>query len=339
MRSRLFDSLKGIAIIGIFMIHAGVNTGILQNEWRTFFRCGAYGVEITYLINAFFLSKKFDSRDIVDKKDMLFFSLENLVRVMPLYYFFLTIHVINIGITKINILDTIAHYLFVNAINPEWFTSIYGASGYMGILALMWLIYPFYLKHVQTIRKAIIGAISSVVLFRLLNYVLVLTTDYNIITDTQYFCRGLMSFSTGHLLYLLLKDREMIFSHSKRWVFSLVIIAIFLVGISFGRITSVWVLVTASLLIIINFNKSVWVIDNVLFAYVGKLIFPIYLIHMFLLTFLFPKLEGNIWSVCLIAVVTLGISVLLNPINNYVSDIIKKKLFGIKRGGKNATVS
>lgn len=339
MRIRLFDSLKGIAIIGIFMIHTGVNTGILQNEWRTFFRCGAYGVEITYLINAFFLSKKFDSRNIVSKNEIFLFSLENLIRVMPLYYFFLTIHVINIGIANINIFDTISHYLFLNAINPKWFTSVYGASGYMGILAMMWLLYPFYLKHVQTIKKAIIGVGASIVSFRLLSYALRFTTDYNIIVDTQYFCRGLMSFSIGHLLYLVLKNRHMVFPVSYCWIFSLMIISIFFAGAMFGKMTSVGVLILTFLLIILNYNKSVWLIDNVVFAYVGKLIFPIYLVHIFLLNFLFPKLEGDIWSVCIIAVVTLGMAVLINPINNIVSDFIKKKLFGIKRGGKYAAIS
>lgn len=337
MRSRLFDSLKGIAIIGIFMIHAGVNTGILQNEWRTLFRCGAYGVEITYLINAFFLSKKFDSRSIVSKKESFLFSLENLFRVMPLYYFFLTIYVINIGITNINIFETISHYLFLNAVNPDWFTSIYDAAGYMGILALMWFIYPFYLRYIQTIRKAVIGAAGSIVLFRLLSYALMLTTDYNTITDTQYFCRGLMSFSIGHLLYLVLKNRQYLFSVSERWIFSLLIILGFLALVILGKVTSAWLLVLTSLLIVVNFNKSVWLIDNMVFAYVGKLIFPIYLVHMFLLTFFFPKLERSIWSVGIIAMVTLGMAIILNPLNNVVSDFMKKKLFGIKRGGKNAT--
>lgn len=61
-RSTLFDSVKGIAILGIMFIHLGQWNLDLQDGSRLAIirSAGLLGVELTYLINAFFLTRHFD---------------------------------------------------------------------------------------------------------------------------------------------------------------------------------------------------------------------------------------------------------------------------------------
>lgn len=61
-RSTLFDSVKGIAIFGIMFIHLG--SWLLKPEegstFATLTTAGLLGVELTFIVNAYFLAKHFD---------------------------------------------------------------------------------------------------------------------------------------------------------------------------------------------------------------------------------------------------------------------------------------
>lgn len=61
-RSTLFDSIKGIAILGIMFIHLGQwNLNLAEGSRLAIIRSsGLLGVELTYLINAFFLTKHYN---------------------------------------------------------------------------------------------------------------------------------------------------------------------------------------------------------------------------------------------------------------------------------------
>ena len=60
-RDTLFDSIKGIAILGIMFIHLGQwNLNLPEGSRLAIIRSsGLLGVELTYLVNAFFLSKHY----------------------------------------------------------------------------------------------------------------------------------------------------------------------------------------------------------------------------------------------------------------------------------------
>ena len=61
-RSTLFDSIKGIAILGIMFIHLGQwNLDLDEGSRLSIIRsAGLLGVELTFLVNAYFLAKHYD---------------------------------------------------------------------------------------------------------------------------------------------------------------------------------------------------------------------------------------------------------------------------------------
>lgn len=65
-RISLFDSVKGIAIVGIMFIHLGQWCVSVPNNSRIAIirSAGLFGVELTYLVNAFFYAKNYKEKKI-----------------------------------------------------------------------------------------------------------------------------------------------------------------------------------------------------------------------------------------------------------------------------------
>lgn len=218
-RSILWDSLKGIAIIGIFLVHNYVLGNIVTNHnWISLLlQKGRYGVEITFIANAFFFAKLYDSRVRTKKVSNWEYIFKMICKTIPIYYLamlsvllFDYIHTGTIVETPSNI---IFHLLGIHALTFKYYNSLLPGSIYIGVLYVTWVLYLFYCKFVDSKEKSIIGALAILFIgYELKNLILlnsVNSANYSdIATVISYYFRAFCAFSAGNVIYHLTKNKS-----------------------------------------------------------------------------------------------------------------------------------
>lgn len=82
------DSVKGIAIIGIFLVHNYVLGNInLPFSWmNSLISKGLYGVEITFIVNAYFYAKNFEKRVRNNSITPMQYIVKMILKTLPLQF-------------------------------------------------------------------------------------------------------------------------------------------------------------------------------------------------------------------------------------------------------------
>lgn len=185
--TKWIDYFKGIAILGVIMVHFGVR-GIDSKIFSMLIYHAAKGTYIFIFISAYLVYYSLSKYDVNNWNDYLKWIWKKIVRLIPLYYLALLIYMITEGlgsrwwlgsIPKISIGNIIAHLFFVHGFNPYYCNSIIGVEWYIGVLAMLYLIAPIMCKYINNLLKAIVlFLISSVVCFYYLKL-----ADLHIIQD------------------------------------------------------------------------------------------------------------------------------------------------------------
>ena len=218
-RTMLWDSLKGIAIISIFLVHNYVLGNIVFNQgWGNMLLSkGRYGVEITFIVNAFFFAKLYDLRVRSKKITSHEYIFRMIWKTIPIYYLALItmllfeyLHSGTISETPANILF---HILGIHALNSEYFNTILPGGGYIGVLYVTWILYLFYCRFVDSKEKSIIGAFLVLLVGYELNRFILMNcinaSNYtDIVTMSSYYFRALCAFSAGNVIYHLTRNKE-----------------------------------------------------------------------------------------------------------------------------------
>ena len=164
------DSLKGIAIIGVILVHS--YCGRLPLFLGEVSGNGKYGVQLFFLISAYltFVSlKKHFGKIPYNFKTIVSWWLKKFSKLIPLYYFSLLINIyVSIKTDwlgtawRINIPNIIFHFLFLHGLVPKYNNSIIGVEWYIGVLAIFYMIAPLLFKHINSIEKSIISFLVSI---------------------------------------------------------------------------------------------------------------------------------------------------------------------------------
>lgn len=293
MRYRWIDGLKGFAVLVIILIHF--------ENWTHFFstmsnpclsrmvNSGVFGVEITYILNAFLLSRKIP----VSKSEYLEWVGKRIIRIIPIYYVVLIASIILFDEYKVSAWSAISHFLLFSVMSPYWWADFPG-TGYVSVLLLCQIFFPFYMKKIGGLKNAIIWAAIILSMSRIFE---ILFSRVQIISNASlqssyfsYIFRGVGSFSLGAVLYYLAGRNEYIFGFSRKELlilfFSLTFLLFSLIlSNKFDRI------VFSCCFIFIAYICSLtrlMIIENPVFVFYGKHSFGIYLGHIFTY-FLFAK--------------------------------------------------
>lgn len=205
-----------------------------------------------------------------------------------------------------------------------------GGAGYISTLAIMWVIYPLYLKVVHSVKESVIGISMVFFLTKGVSFLLTFTDNYNLDIDVTYFCRACMSFAAGNLLFYVISERKFHFSKTKVWTYTLILLSVFIVFMIYvnsGWMKTYIVIIMTFLLCIVNYDKPVFILDNCIFSFIGKRIFSIFFVHLLLLNFLGLYLEMNNSFIFIIAALTFVISIFVDKLNYIIVGNIKNKLF------------
>lgn len=159
------DSLKGIAILGVVLVHYGINT---NNEFiNSIVANGARGVQLLFILNAYLI---FGSLSKVEwnRKNIIIWLKKKFIRLIPLYWFFTILHLIVFGLgeryylgplSRISITNIICNLFFLHGFNPYYIGSI-NANWFMADLAVFYLLAPLLYKLINSLERAVISLLS-----------------------------------------------------------------------------------------------------------------------------------------------------------------------------------
>lgn len=292
-RERVYDSLKGIAIIGIILVHMELWNNISNSNdiLHRVFLSGALGVELTYIINAYFYSKL-----LLKKGSECFFPfiIKRIIRLIPVYYFAMTINFFAkayfCGSLEESTLNIIAHYLFLNFLSPYWFNSCFGGSGYVGTLVLMWIVWYAYIKTIKNTLSAIVNGIFITSVSLVISIILGMFFErivspenlelYN--TWLWYLKRGVYSFALGTIVYYI-KEQKWVFKKRDRILINMGCFLYLIKGcLSSDRISGFEAALVFAIIVWVNSYNTCVLLDNALFAWVGRYSMEIFVLHILL---------------------------------------------------------
>ena len=130
-RNNWIDGMKGIAIIGVVMIHSG---GTILGPVGAL---GQYGVQIFFLISSYlcFVSMDRAFKHRMDIRTVLWWILRKFIRLIPLYYLSIILYVCwgNEGIwlgceNGITMWNVLSHFTFTHGFFPHYVNSIIGVE-------------------------------------------------------------------------------------------------------------------------------------------------------------------------------------------------------------------
>lgn len=331
-RVGVLDGLKGIAAIGIFGIHVGVNHGYFTGRLNDIFLYGNRGVEICYIVNAILLASSYYKHHTKEKYPFKLLR-KNLLNIIPIFYLYIFLYWIvemflyNEYITKGSIISTI---LFVNVIKSSW-SSCFGGSLFFSCLVITWILYFIYMRYVNNLSKSVIcGLLIEVFYFRYIHYIVqfVPVSEH---TNFYYFCRCITSFVCGHMVYSIVVSEtytKIIISKNVRRILTYLCVYILSERIVVGTLSMEELYFIIGVIIILNYKSSCVIIDNPVLGYLGKRIFPIFAWHILSYVVINKVAEfislpiGNIWFAS-VAISTLVLSEITYQLDRKRRNMIK----------------
>lgn len=302
IRNSWIDSLKGIAICGVIMIHSGGSSlpapiGI----WGTL---GRNGVQLFFILSSILtfssLEKLYSNNRIVKLKNIRWI-LKKFLNLIPLYYLAIFLYIIIIGGCPywygeeghITIFNILAHLTFTHGLFPHYTDSIIGIEWYLGVLAIFYVVAPILYKFVNSFEKSIVFTVGSIVLCYFINYYsncwIPETSDayiYSTYFGTFWFFAQLLVLALGINTFYILKFDMSGLTEKKLISFGMLIFALIMIWgqandanslylMSSDTIFGVWCVI----IIISQSIRNTALIDNGLFRTLGRYSYPIYLFH------------------------------------------------------------
>ena len=218
-RYRWIDSIKGISILGVVMIHSGAMAidGVIGNVARY----GSTFVQAFFVVSAFLAWKSIEKTgDDLSFRDSCKWIGRKLIKLAPLFYIAILMYSILIGgneywagdLKPISLSNIIAHLLFLHGLFPKYCNSILGVEWYIGVLAIFYFLAPFIHRFINSLPRAIVFfLIIDIGCYYLNSYAMTLlpNSEYSYIfsefINGYCFIFQLPTLSLGILLYYLLK--------------------------------------------------------------------------------------------------------------------------------------
>lgn len=294
-RFNWIDSFKGIAILGIVVIHAGGAN--LSGVAGKFGSAGHFGVQIFFMISAFLVWNSLDNHRISYPE----WIKKRLKRLMPSYYlaYFVALIVTFFMGIRYSFLDILVHVLGIWGLFPQYNNTIL-AEWFLGALLIFTFVAPLVYRIVNNLEKSVVFFLCCIVI----TYISMIIMrsiwknsldDYNIgayIGNTSVW-HQLPTLSLGIVLYYIIKhidsyrnnktiDLKYRFTLScALFVISLMLLLGEIIGKNYLVGFDPYVRFTIGSIILAtsqHIHPSV-VVVNRFFALFGRYSYPIYLYH------------------------------------------------------------
>ncbi|NDW08104.1 acyltransferase [Dysgonomonas sp. 520] len=284
------DSLRGIAILMVLLIHNGGYGSSLHDISPLLDKirlAGRYGVQLFFLVSAYTLMLSHQSRYVENKSTRNFF-IRRLFRIVPIYYIALVIYAFDsfliasnydvvVNFKEISLPDIIRNLFFLN--NFYINMPFYVPGGWSIVAEItFYLLLPVIYKYITNLNKALLLFIVSVAI-SLVFSVLVINIYPNTNTLFISFPTQFPVFILGIVLFFIVSQKNI--SVNKWLIVALVIgTPIYIYFIPTENVSDC---LRASLILFLFFyivhKKQYRVVVNPFLSFVGKISFSMYLIH------------------------------------------------------------
>ncbi|MEI7489338.1 MAG: acyltransferase [Chryseobacterium sp.] len=297
------DALRGIAILGVILVHSGLSCGLTGISLSLCF-AGQRGVQLFYVVSAFALLYSFDVRSKNEKYPIKNYFIRRYFRIAPLFYIAVIGNLLIHGFSSwhdapngLNWLKIMAGLLFLNGWHPDTINAIAMGGWSIADEFSFYLILPVILSWIKTARTALIFLIFSAVLAIIFS-----ASCASLLNHVEYFSFlwfpiQFPVFCMGILAYYIVKESKDCFLKSKHIkIYSLLLAVcsaiIFLTSFPTRNDTLYWSSF-AFVPLIIGLSIHEWkFFVNRVSIFLGKISFSIYLVHFFFLLGISRSAEG-----------------------------------------------
>jgi peptidoglycan/LPS O-acetylase OafA/YrhL len=285
-RVAYLDGLRGMAIIGVMMIHVGQLVHGLSPWFARFTAHGFRGVELFFIVSALTLSFAYRFRAFDPKS----FYIRRFFRVAPMFYLAIIGYSLLAGAAeeygRYTLIDVGLTLTFLHGLTFSSINSVVPGGWSIAAEALFYAIFPLLLAWLTTLNRSLVAlGIATIVSFagtKLLDDVAAPFSHFGFITN-------LPAFLLGIALFFLLRDKRIDLLDPRAaaaglWVS---VIALFMVGacnigILRNGVTTSYILAAIVLFTALSGSR---IFAGVGLSYLGKISFSLYLIHFAVLYF------------------------------------------------------
>lgn len=358
---KCIDSLKGIGILGIILVHC--NNVIYNSAMDNVVMHGARGVQLLFIINAFLIFNSLSKIEFT-RHNIIEWWKRKFLRILPLYYLFTIIWLIVFGtghnywlgpLEKISWLNILCNFLLIHGFFPYYVNSI-NANWFMGVLAVFYLLAPFMYKLINSFEKSVAALMIVTPLGFLLRHLLldkpVLqdVTIWNDYVNLASFISELPIILMGIVAYYLvrhIKDKSEKIKYPREMSYVCLLFAAFaLYALLTGRdyfLICNKIYTFAAIFTIIFVSQMVYpvkIMCNRVFEVIGKHSYGIYLSHLIILKYVDIAMKNCTNSIVIVlirCILVLTVSLLVailaeklieNPIRKRLSQNKEKLNYG-----------
>ena len=223
------DVLKGLAILGVIMVHFNAKWVSPSSALSSLSAIGARCPQLFFLISAFLTWGS------INKKQMSMwdFYVSRFYRLAPVYYLALIIGLIVLR-PEVGLFNIISHFLFLNALTPEWANSILHVDWYIGDLALFYFIAPFLKRVIKDFNSSLVTFGISLLLSMCFTFIISCNSGQELIenSNTEMFVHTycilnqLPAMILGIVAYYLIKEDRDGIGKGKKVLWASIIFAI-----------------------------------------------------------------------------------------------------------------
>lgn len=182
MKSRLLfiDNLKGLAIIGVILVHFSSQWSSHSDKLDVISSFGARCPQLFFIISSFLTWKSLNKMKVLDT---FAFWRSRFLKLAPLYYITLVLSCLMLDqrAADIDLFNVLAHLFFLNGLFPTYINSIMGVEWYIADLALFYIMVPFLYKYIRSAKSSIIALAATFIV----NICFTIITNYCLSSEIQ----------------------------------------------------------------------------------------------------------------------------------------------------------
>lgn len=350
MKLRYIDAIRGLAILGVMIVHTGqYRFNDMPGFFQNFIDQGQRGVQLFFLASAFTLFLSYHYRENKEKHLITNFYLRRFFRIAPMYYigiiyyswqnFYLQGIAPSIG-------NILSNFFFVHGVHYSWINNLVPGGWSITVEMTFYAIIPILVKYIRSTNKAVLFTIGTIYFYFVCNYLLfkigIITNENDLKTYVGfYFPAQVGVFGIGIIGYFLIVKKDFNIKP-----FTLILLGgtffVHLVQSVFNFHLLFFALAFLCIMYALSFKEYKLVV-NKLTVFLGKISYSGYLIHFAVLHWLtkfqfvdFVPATGFLGIVnygirlLLVITITSGIALLFNkmievPFQKIGKNIIKKR--------------
>jgi len=217
------DSLRGIAVLGVLLVHTGQRVAGLPASVEAVTNFGAYGVHLFFVASAFTLFSSLNQRSRSESRPTLNYFLRRLFRIAPLFWLAVLFYVWWYGIGPqywaphgIGWPDVLATAAFAHGWSPTMINSVVPGGWSIAVEMNFYLLVPFLFKWLTNLRRCLWFFIACVAGQAIVNaamqpvFLRLLAPDEQYLADLMHnlwLPTQLPVFAAGFVLYYALAPR------------------------------------------------------------------------------------------------------------------------------------